>query len=162
MLDEDFLPRCYRLTELHNHLAVITRDIVYFQFTLIAHTLEELSLLGMIKVLYRILSLELLGLGECLALDIRHHDLSYEVDDLCRDSKVEHLVADSSRVDFELPRSERLLSESDDLCCLLPELKERSKNVTEGDVDECGKEKSHVGSHEVQDKLLLDESGAMS
>ena len=102
-----------------------------------------------------ILGREFFCFGERLVLDVRDNDFGGEINDLGSDGKVKHLTGDAFRVNVKLLRWERLVTKSKRLGCASPKVQERDQNMAKRYVHESSEEQRHVGSQEVEDKLLL-------
>lgn len=104
---------------------------------------------------------ELLGLDRGLVFDIGHNDFGEEIDDLGGDCGEVHLVGNPLRVRLELARCQGLLAHRERLCRLAPEIEQWVQDMAERDVDKSRENQGHIGCHEVEYKLFLDQSSVV-
>ena len=146
---------------LHAHLAEIIGNAVNTQLRLVPDSVEERTLLwcvvGVRDLVSIALILELLGLLERLALNVRHEGLHGQIHDLSGDSEVDDLLPEPTGVNFEDGLRAHLLvfrggHQAEDIDV-------RHDHMAEGNVDECCEEERDVGADEVEDEDFLDHCG---
>lgn len=150
-------------TELHHHLSVIRRHIVFVQVGFVPNPSKEGSFFLRVFVLIMAtlmcdFSVHLFHCFEDLPLDDGHNALDKEIDDLGCYSEVDDLLLEPGGIHFEC-LGLHLAVCGETLGRDLENVEIRHQHFCKWNVNECSQEDRKVGDNKVDDEDLLNKGG---